>query len=190
MPRRRIGQEELFAMVERRSSLDDLVGLIDWSGIDAALAGVHAAAQTVHVDLAKAMPADKVRDAANFHLKPQPVAVLVQHAAGHGREQLAVTDEGRLGTRQTRTGRVDGATDEEKQEGGANGQLGGAVLEHRFYAMNPGLRRFPRSRSRLATMDPQGRCKGSHRCDNLSPRVRRKNRALGPADGGARCDLR
>ena len=39
-------------------------------------AGVHAAAQTVHVDLDKAMPADKVRDAANFHLKPQPVAVL------------------------------------------------------------------------------------------------------------------
>ena len=39
-------------------------------------AGVHATAQTVHVDLDKAMPGDKVRDAANFHLKPQPVAVL------------------------------------------------------------------------------------------------------------------
>lgn len=39
-------------------------------------AGVHATAQTAHVDLEKAMPADKVRDATNFHLKPLPVAVL------------------------------------------------------------------------------------------------------------------
>ena len=45
MPRRRIGQEELFAGGERRSSLDDLRALIDWSGIEAALAPVHASAK-------------------------------------------------------------------------------------------------------------------------------------------------
>ncbi|MEM8986574.1 MAG: tRNA pseudouridine(38-40) synthase TruA [Pseudomonadota bacterium] len=39
-------------------------------------AGVHALGQVAHVDLVKAYPADKVRDAVNYHLKPAPVAVV------------------------------------------------------------------------------------------------------------------
>ena len=39
-------------------------------------AGVHAAGQVAHVDLTRDWPADTVRDAVNFHLRPQPVAVL------------------------------------------------------------------------------------------------------------------
>lgn len=38
--------------------------------------GVHARAQVAHVDLAKDTDADTVRDAVNFHLKPNKVAVL------------------------------------------------------------------------------------------------------------------
>jgi tRNA pseudouridine38-40 synthase len=38
--------------------------------------GVHALGQVAHIDLAKDWDTDKVRDAANFHLRPQPVAVL------------------------------------------------------------------------------------------------------------------
>ncbi|MBW7851465.1 MAG: tRNA pseudouridine(38-40) synthase TruA [Rhodospirillales bacterium] len=44
-------------------------------------AGVHALGQVVHLDLAKAFPADTVRDALNFHIKPAPVAVLAAEAA-------------------------------------------------------------------------------------------------------------
>ena len=39
-------------------------------------AGVHALGQVAHVDLEKEVRPDKLRDAVNFHLKPQPVAVL------------------------------------------------------------------------------------------------------------------
>ena len=39
-------------------------------------AGVHALGQVAHVDLEREAPADKLRDAVNYHLKPQPVAVL------------------------------------------------------------------------------------------------------------------
>ncbi len=39
-------------------------------------AGVHAEAQVVQLDLPDGMPAGKVRDALNFHMKPHPVAVL------------------------------------------------------------------------------------------------------------------
>jgi tRNA pseudouridine38-40 synthase len=39
-------------------------------------AGVHALGQVAHVDLAKAWDNDTVRDAINFHLRPQPIAVL------------------------------------------------------------------------------------------------------------------
>jgi len=42
--------------------------------------GVHATGQVAHVDLPTAYLADKVRDAVNFHLKPEPVAVLHAHA--------------------------------------------------------------------------------------------------------------
>jgi tRNA pseudouridine38-40 synthase len=37
--------------------------------------GVHALAQVAHLDLARDWPADTVRDALNFHLRPEPVAV-------------------------------------------------------------------------------------------------------------------
>ena len=39
-------------------------------------AGVHASGQVAHVDLARQMRPDKLRDAANAHLRPAPVAVL------------------------------------------------------------------------------------------------------------------
>mgnify|MGYP005836439137 CR=1 FL=1 len=39
-------------------------------------AGVHARGQVAHVDLAREWPADTVRDALNFHLRPTPVVVL------------------------------------------------------------------------------------------------------------------
>ena len=39
-------------------------------------AGVHALGQVAHVDLARDWDSDNVRDAINFHLRPQPVAVL------------------------------------------------------------------------------------------------------------------
>jgi len=39
-------------------------------------AGVHAKGQVAHVDLAKQWDTDTVRDAANAHLRPHPVAVL------------------------------------------------------------------------------------------------------------------
>ena len=45
-------------------------------------AGVHALGQVAHVDLTKDWDDDTVRDAINFHLRPQPVAVLAaEHAA-------------------------------------------------------------------------------------------------------------
>jgi tRNA pseudouridine38-40 synthase len=39
-------------------------------------AGVHALGQAAHLDLAKDLPGDTVRDALNAHLRPDPVAVL------------------------------------------------------------------------------------------------------------------
>lgn len=39
-------------------------------------AGVHALGQVVHADLTQEFPADTVRDALNFHLRPAPIAVL------------------------------------------------------------------------------------------------------------------
>jgi tRNA pseudouridine38-40 synthase len=39
-------------------------------------AGVHALGQVAHVDLSKQWDNDTVRDAVNFHLRPQPIAVL------------------------------------------------------------------------------------------------------------------
>jgi len=44
-------------------------------------AGVHALGQVAHVDLTKDWDNDTVRDAINFHLRPQPIAVLAaEHA--------------------------------------------------------------------------------------------------------------
>jgi len=44
-------------------------------------AGVHALGQVVHLDLARDCSADTLRDAVNFHLKPQPIAILSAEAA-------------------------------------------------------------------------------------------------------------
>ncbi len=38
--------------------------------------GVHALGQVAHFDLEKEQRADKIRDAVNFHLKPQPIAII------------------------------------------------------------------------------------------------------------------
>ncbi|MGE5505855.1 MAG: tRNA pseudouridine(38-40) synthase TruA [Actinomycetota bacterium] len=45
-------------------------------------AGVHATGQVVHLDLPRDFPADTVRDALNFHIKPQPVAVVAAEVVG------------------------------------------------------------------------------------------------------------
>ena len=45
-------------------------------------AGVHALGQAAHVDLAKDWDTDSVRDALNFHLRPQPIAVLSAERVG------------------------------------------------------------------------------------------------------------
>lgn len=47
-------------------------------------AGVHARGQVAHLDLARAVAVETLRNALNFHLKPQPVVVL---------EALAVADD-------------------------------------------------------------------------------------------------
>jgi tRNA pseudouridine38-40 synthase len=39
-------------------------------------AGVHALGQVVHLDIARECSAETLRDAVNFHLKPQPIAIL------------------------------------------------------------------------------------------------------------------
>jgi tRNA pseudouridine38-40 synthase len=46
------------------------------SGAGRTDAGVHALGQVAHVDLSKEWDTDSVRDAINFHLRPQPIAVL------------------------------------------------------------------------------------------------------------------
>ena len=43
MPRRRIGQETLFQDPSKRSSLDEIAGLIDWAPVETALDAVYAA---------------------------------------------------------------------------------------------------------------------------------------------------
>jgi tRNA pseudouridine38-40 synthase len=45
-------------------------------------AGVHATGQVVHVDLPRDYPADTVRDALNFYMKPKPVTVVAAEAVG------------------------------------------------------------------------------------------------------------
>jgi tRNA pseudouridine38-40 synthase len=44
-------------------------------------AGVHALGQVAHIDLGKEWDSDNVRDAMNFHLRPQPIAVLTAERA-------------------------------------------------------------------------------------------------------------
>ncbi len=43
-------------------------------------AGVHALGQVVHLDLMRDCSADTLREAVNFHLKPQPIAILSAQA--------------------------------------------------------------------------------------------------------------
>ena len=43
-------------------------------------AGVHATGQVAHLDLERQTSGDTLRDAVNFHLRPQPVAVLAAEA--------------------------------------------------------------------------------------------------------------
>ena len=45
-------------------------------------AGVHALGQVVHFDLARQWDANRIREALNFHLKPNPVAVIEALAVG------------------------------------------------------------------------------------------------------------
>ena len=47
-------------------------------------AGVHAAAQVARIDLPRALPPERLRDALNFHMKPHPVAVLRAAVAAEG----------------------------------------------------------------------------------------------------------
>ncbi len=44
-------------------------------------AGVHALGQVAHVDVAKEIEAEKLKDAINYHLKPAPIAVLSSEIA-------------------------------------------------------------------------------------------------------------
>jgi tRNA pseudouridine38-40 synthase len=44
-------------------------------------AGVHALGQVAHVDIEKAIEAEKLKDAINYHLKPAPIAVLASEVA-------------------------------------------------------------------------------------------------------------
>ena len=45
-------------------------------------AGVHAMGQVAHVDLDRATKADTLRDAVNFHLKPQAISILAAEPVG------------------------------------------------------------------------------------------------------------
>jgi tRNA pseudouridine38-40 synthase len=55
---------------------------VEVSGAGRTDAGVHALGQVTHLDLTRDWDDDSVRDAINFHLRPQPIAVLAaQHAA-------------------------------------------------------------------------------------------------------------
>lgn len=55
---------------------------IDPRGAGRTDAGVHATGQVAHVDLTRDWPADTVRDALNFHLKPDPIVILSAEAVG------------------------------------------------------------------------------------------------------------
>jgi tRNA pseudouridine38-40 synthase len=56
---------------------------VDVRGAGRTDAGVHARGQVAHIDLAKDWPPDTVRDAVNFHLKPDPIAVLACEIVAH-----------------------------------------------------------------------------------------------------------
>jgi tRNA pseudouridine38-40 synthase len=60
-------EEAIFAFCAERTQLA-AAGRTD--------AGVHALGQVAHVDLARETKAETLRDAVNFHLKPQPISIL------------------------------------------------------------------------------------------------------------------
>ena len=62
------------ALEEAVTALTGVAG--DVTGAGRTDAGVHALGQVAHVDLAKDLRADTVRDALNHHLRPHPIAVL------------------------------------------------------------------------------------------------------------------
>jgi len=68
-----------------QGELEAALGRIGWAGT-AVLgagrtdAGVHAAGQVAHVDIARPTVPDTVRDAVNQHLKPLPIAILAAEA--------------------------------------------------------------------------------------------------------------
>lgn len=64
-------QEELEKAAARLDQADVTV-----QGAGRTDSGVHALGQVAHIDLAKDLAEDKVRDALNYHLKPNPIAVL------------------------------------------------------------------------------------------------------------------
>ncbi len=66
-------EEAIFAFCGERSTLA-AAGRTD--------AGVHAQGQVAHVDLARGTTAATLRDAVNFHLKPQPISILAAETAG------------------------------------------------------------------------------------------------------------
>jgi len=54
---------------------------VDVVGAGRTDAGVHARGQVAHVDIARAMSGDRVRDGLNAHLRPDPIAVLFAQEA-------------------------------------------------------------------------------------------------------------
>ncbi|MFT3694262.1 MAG: hypothetical protein QM831_14040 [Kofleriaceae bacterium] len=60
----------------------------------------------------------------------EPVAVLVQDAARHVREDRLVANDERFGTCEGATRRIDHAADDQQQKGRAGGELGYAMFEH------------------------------------------------------------
>ena len=59
-------------------------------------AGVHALGQVAHVDLAKDWETDNVRDAANFHLRPHPIAVLAAERVPRDVRRALLSDQAAL----------------------------------------------------------------------------------------------
>src|ERR1043165_471998 len=58
------------------------------------------------------------------------MAMRVEDAADHRGQQLAMADQGRLGTREARARRVHGSADDEQQKRGRGSELCYAMLEH------------------------------------------------------------
>jgi len=57
---------------------------VDVRGAGRTDAGVHALGQVAHFDLAKEWPADTVRNAVNFHLRPDPITIAECELIGSG----------------------------------------------------------------------------------------------------------